>query len=141
MNKTIAYQDKYVIGLYCASNFYDVPLERNVTELIKKRPHTTLIDLIKHTTKNPMDKYEKDLTKQVLWFIEVWEDNSEYSMPSLAIFALDKKKKVREFNDYVKEHYATASEICLLPSAKAKDIFEKTSKGYRLDLWINLNIA
>lgn len=137
MDKDIPDQDKYTVGLYCASNFGDVPLERDVTELIKAKPYFTLVDLIKYAAKNPVDEYEKGMAEQLLWFIEVWEANSENSRAYLSIFALDKGKKVMEFNDYEGK-----SEICLLPSAKAKDVFEKIPKdSYRLDLWVNLALA
>lgn len=133
--------NEYKVRIYCPTIEYE-PLERDVTQLIKDKPYTTLVELIKYATRSPIEEYEKEIAKQSLWFIEVWEQTGMSDLPHLSIWALNKEKKPREFYDCVEKYPGEKSGFSLWPTARAKDLFEEESKEkHRLDLYVALYVV
>lgn len=130
--------NKYFVRLHC-STVYSDPLERDVTQLIKTKPYTTLVELIKHAARSLVD--EDETAGFSTRFVETWEQSSRGYFPRLTIWALDKERQPREFYDCIEKRHGEASGIDLWPTARAKDLFEKKSKRkYRLDLFIGLMV-
>ncbi|MBL7100773.1 MAG: hypothetical protein ISS23_02340 [Nanoarchaeota archaeon] len=131
----------YLVKVYHPASPKGKAIERDVTDLIRNDPDTSIVDLIKYSIKDPQNSVEEAVASTVNMYLLEFESKENYDYIAenqyLRILVLDKEKAVREFyEDFIIQKRGQTSGQCIVPTAKAMKFFEKRPKEEvcRLDL-------
>lgn len=143
--ESINLEGKYWIRIYHKASTKEKSVERDVTDLLKNEPHTSLVELIKYVSERQKDGVERRIAAAALADIKVFEDKGalEYitGEECLGIRVLDKEKQSKVFyENFIKVEPGMSSGLFPLPTTSAIDYFEKRPEEglYRLDINVNI---